>query len=84
MAPRSLAMFAMLLKETQPFRFFGLIAMALLTASLALMAPVLGEYFTTGLVPRLADMGSVDRSAAVVDDEPGHRHHPGFGLPGAG
>lgn len=48
-----LAMFAMLLKETQPFRFFGLIATALLTVSLALMAPVLGEYFTTGLVPRL-------------------------------
>lgn len=48
-----LAMFAMLLKETQPFRFFGLIAIAFLIPSLALMAPVLGEYFVTGLVPRL-------------------------------
>ena len=46
-------MFATLMRETQPFRFFGLIACGLLAASLVLMAPVLIEYFETGLVPRL-------------------------------
>src|SRR5690606_22349144 len=46
-------MFAMLMKETQPFRFFGLIALGLFAASLALRAPVLVEYFETGLVPRM-------------------------------
>ncbi|MCF6102122.1 glycosyltransferase [Mesorhizobium muleiense] len=48
-----LLMFAMLMKETQPFRFFGAIAAVLLVASLILMAPVLVEYFETGLVPRM-------------------------------
>ncbi|WP_331372968.1 glycosyltransferase [Sinorhizobium chiapasense] len=46
-------MFAMLMKETRPFAFFGLISTAFLTASLISMAPVLIEYFATGLVPRL-------------------------------
>ena len=40
-------------RETQPFRFFGLIAGVLLAASPVLMTPVLIEYFETGLVPRM-------------------------------
>ena len=46
-------MFAMLLKETQPMRFFGAIAAVIATASLVLMAPILIEYAATGLVPRM-------------------------------
>ena len=34
-------------------RFFGAISIATLAASLGFMAPVLGEYFATGLVPRM-------------------------------
>lgn len=48
-----LLMFAMLMKETQPFRFFGAFALAFLVSGLALMAPVLIEYSQTGLVPRM-------------------------------
>lgn len=46
-------MFAMLMKETQPLRFFGFVAGLFLAASLGLMLPVLAEYFETGLVPRM-------------------------------
>jgi glycosyltransferase involved in cell wall biosynthesis len=46
-------MFAMLMKETQPFRFFGLISLAVCAASLVLMTPVLVEFAETGLVPRM-------------------------------
>jgi len=46
-------MFAMLMKETQPLRFFGFIAALFLASSLFLMTPVLIEFFETGLVPRL-------------------------------
>jgi glycosyltransferase involved in cell wall biosynthesis len=46
-------MFAMLLKETQPFRFFGLLSMVFAVASLGFMLPVLAEYVETGLVPRM-------------------------------
>jgi glycosyltransferase involved in cell wall biosynthesis len=46
-------MFVMLMKETRPFTFFSLIGAALLAASLLFTAPVLTEYFATGLVPRL-------------------------------
>ena len=46
-------MFAMLLKETRPFRFFGAISIATMAASVALMTPVLVEYAQTGLVPRM-------------------------------
>ncbi len=46
-------MFAMLMKETRPFAFFGLIAAGLMGVSLAAMAPVLYEFFTTGLVSRM-------------------------------
>ncbi len=46
-------MFTMLMKETQPWRFFGGWAAVLFCTSLVLMAPVLAEYVETGLVPRL-------------------------------
>ncbi len=46
-------MFAMLMKETRPFAFFGLISAAILGLSLGSMAPVLTEYFETGLVTRM-------------------------------
>ena len=46
-------MFAMLLKETQPLRFFGAIAAVIAAASLVLMTPILIEYAATGLVPRM-------------------------------
>ncbi|TPP09548.1 glycosyltransferase [Rhizobium glycinendophyticum] len=46
-------MFAMLMKETRPFAFFGLISAGLMAVSLAAMAPVLYEFFTTGLVSRM-------------------------------
>nr|WP_274630520.1 glycosyltransferase [Mesorhizobium shangrilense] len=46
-------MFAMLLKETQPMRFFGMLAGLVLAVSLGFMTPVLIEYAQTGLVPRM-------------------------------
>lgn len=49
---RILRMFLVLMKETQPFRFFGLLSVIFAVASLAFMAPVLREYIATGLVPR--------------------------------
>ncbi len=50
---RILLMFLMLMKETQPFRFFAAIAAGFLAAGIGMMAPVLIEYIQTGLVPRL-------------------------------
>ncbi|MFN4025763.1 MAG: glycosyl transferase, partial [Hyphomonas sp.] len=49
---RILTMMAMLLKETKPFVFFGLIATALFAAAGALLLPVLADYLATGMVPR--------------------------------
>lgn len=46
-------MFAMLMKETRPFTFFGAISAGFFVLSLTFMAPVLGEYFRTGLVERM-------------------------------
>src|ERR1044072_8300329 len=46
-------MFAMLMKETHPRRFFGPIALVFLATSLAFMTPVLIEFVETGLVPRM-------------------------------
>src|SRR5690606_20034277 len=46
-------MFAMLMKETQPVRFFGYIAALCAAASMVLMTPVIIEYVATGLVPRI-------------------------------
>ncbi|TCP90270.1 glycosyltransferase involved in cell wall biosynthesis [Rhizobium sp. PP-CC-2G-626] len=50
---RILWMFAMLMKETRPFTFFGAISTAFMASSLIFMAPVLVEYFETGLVRRM-------------------------------
>jgi glycosyltransferase involved in cell wall biosynthesis len=50
---RILWMFAMLVKETQPLRFFGTFALFSLAASIGLMIPVLIEFAETGLVPRM-------------------------------
>lgn len=46
-------MFAMLMKETRPFAFFGLLGAGCLAASVVSMLPVLAEYFATGLVSRM-------------------------------
>lgn len=49
---RILGMFAMLMKETRPAAFFGLIGMALMLAAALISAPLLVTYLETGLVPR--------------------------------
>jgi glycosyltransferase involved in cell wall biosynthesis len=46
-------MFAMLMKETRPFTFFGMIGGGVMAVSLAFMAPVLADYVRTGLVERM-------------------------------
>ncbi|MBY5442981.1 glycosyltransferase [Rhizobium leguminosarum] len=46
-------MFSMLMKETRPFAFFSAISATFMLASLGFMAPVLAEYFETGLVSRM-------------------------------
>jgi glycosyltransferase involved in cell wall biosynthesis len=48
-----LVMIAMLLKETNPALFFGLLASLFGLASLVIGAPVIQEFLLTGLVPRL-------------------------------
>lgn len=50
---RILWMFAMLMKETRPFAFFSTISALFMLTSLSFMAPVLAEYFATGLVSRM-------------------------------
>ncbi|NKL90353.1 glycosyltransferase [Rhizobium leguminosarum] len=50
---RILWMFAMLMKETRPFAFFSAISATFMLVSLGFMAPVLAEYFETGLVSRM-------------------------------
>lgn len=42
-----------LYREYKPIRFFGLVSLILMLAGLVLFLPVLGEYFSTGLVPRM-------------------------------
>lgn len=46
-------MFAMLMKETRPARFFAALSAMFLLASAAFALPVLYEYAMTGLVPRM-------------------------------
>jgi glycosyltransferase involved in cell wall biosynthesis len=46
-------MFAMLMKETRPFAFFGIVTGTFMALSLGFMTPVLLEYFQTGLVSRM-------------------------------
>ena len=48
-----LRMMSMLMKETRPFAFFGILALSLFAASGFFMVPVLVEYFQTGLVSRM-------------------------------
>jgi hypothetical protein len=43
----------LLLKEVRPLQFFSLAAAALAILSIGLAAPVIAEFFRTGLVPRL-------------------------------
>lgn len=50
---RILWMFAMLMKETRPARFFGALAGLFLLASAGFAVPVLYEYFATGYVARV-------------------------------
>ena len=49
---RILMIFGLLMKEVKPFRFFAAAAAGVFALSLAFMAPVLVEYFETGLVLR--------------------------------
>ena len=46
-------MFAMLMKETRPFAFFGILAALFMGSSIVFMTPVLISYFETGLVQRM-------------------------------
>ena len=48
-----LRMIGTLMKETKPFVFFSYLALALLGVSMVSAAPVLVEYFSTGLVERM-------------------------------
>ncbi len=48
-----LRMMGSLMKETRPFLFFSYIAVGLVGVSMLTAAPVLVEYFTTGLVERM-------------------------------
>lgn len=41
-----------LIKDYKPLKFFGIISLILFIIGAGLFAPVLGEYFKTGLVPR--------------------------------
>ena len=50
---RILMMFAMLVKETRPSLFFGLLSCLFAAASIVLAMPVFATYVETGLVPRL-------------------------------
>jgi glycosyltransferase involved in cell wall biosynthesis len=50
---RILLMFARLMKETRPLRFFAAFSALFLVIGLVLMTPVLVEYARTGLVPRM-------------------------------
>jgi glycosyltransferase involved in cell wall biosynthesis len=43
----------LMLKETKPLFFFGIIAFAFVLLSLVLTAPIIVTYFKTGLVPRI-------------------------------
>jgi glycosyltransferase involved in cell wall biosynthesis len=50
---RILLMFARLMKETHPTRFFGALAGTFLCAAVGFALPVVVEFYRTGLVPRL-------------------------------
>ncbi|MFS8114522.1 glycosyltransferase [Rhizobium jaguaris] len=46
-------MFAMLMKETRPFAFFGILGAISMELSIGFMIPVLVEFFETGFVTRM-------------------------------
>jgi len=48
-----LRMFAMLMKETKPFAFFGILGIIAMEMSIGFSIPVFIEYFETGMVTRL-------------------------------
>ena len=74
-------MFAMLMKETQPLRFFGAFALFFLrVAALLLMTPVLIEFAADRPRAAHADLGAVGRPAALVDAGGGDRADPRFGI----
>lgn len=50
---RILRMFGMLVKETRPFAFYGMIAALFALVSVILMTPVIATFLETGLVPRV-------------------------------
>ncbi len=50
---RIMKMFMMLLKETQPLRFYAWIAAVIAATGIVLMAPIVSTWWQTGLVPRL-------------------------------
>jgi glycosyltransferase involved in cell wall biosynthesis len=50
---RILHLIARLIREERPLEFFSAMAGLFALSSIALAAPVIGEYFSTGLVPRL-------------------------------
>ena len=50
---RIMRMFMMLLKETQPLRFYAWIATLFAATGVILMAPIVATWWQTGLVPRL-------------------------------
>ncbi|MDB5523156.1 MAG: glycosyl transferase [Rhizobium sp.] len=50
---RILWMFAMLMKETRPFAFFGILSAGLMCLGIGFSLPVFYEFFTTGLVQRM-------------------------------
>lgn len=46
-------MFAMLMKETKPFAFFGILSVVAIDLGIGFGIPVLAEYFETGFVTRI-------------------------------
>jgi glycosyltransferase involved in cell wall biosynthesis len=50
---RILRMISLMVREERPLQFFGLVGALAMLAALLLTVPVLGDYLTTGLVPRL-------------------------------
>ncbi len=73
-------MFAMLLKETQPLRFFGAFAAIFAARQPDLMTPVLIEFFETGLVPRMPTWVLSVGLLLVVDADDGDRADARFGV----
>lgn len=50
---RILRMFAMLMKETQPFAFFSILSTAVIALAVGIFLPVFAAYLETGLVARM-------------------------------